>query len=113
MSGTKPGDQVRQFKEMVRELHAAGIESFSTSSSTTRPKATKRADVLLQRAGEQSLLHAERQRHVQKLLRMRQHGERQSSGDAGDDLPLPSPLVHNYHIDGFRFDLASILSRNR
>ena len=26
MEGTKPGDQVRQFKEMVRELHAAGIE---------------------------------------------------------------------------------------
>src|SRR5688500_2677203 len=26
MEGHKPGDQVRQFKEMVRELHAAGIE---------------------------------------------------------------------------------------
>ena len=48
-----------------------------------------------------------------QLLRLRQHGQRQPPDRPRDDLRCLRHWVHNYHVDGFRFDLASILSRDR
>ena len=80
MSGNKPGDQVRQFKEMVRELHAAGIEVILDVVFNHTAEGNETGPTFCFKGLEnQSLLHAERRRHVQKLLRLRQHGERQSS----------------------------------
>ena len=114
MQGHKPGDQVRQFKEMVRELHAAGIEVILDVVFNHTAEGNEHGpDVQLQGPREPRLLHAQRRRHVQNY-----------SG-CGNTVNGNHPIVremifhclrhwvHNYHIDGFRFDLASILSRNR
>ena len=64
--------------------------------------------------GEPGLLHAgERQPHLSRLLRLRQYVQRQPPHRPRDDFHCLRYWVHNYHVDGFRFDLASILSRNR
>ena len=74
-------------------LHAAGIEvildvvfNHTAEGNDTGP------DAQLQGAGEPRLLHARRRRHLQELLRLRQHGQRQSPDRPRDDLPLPAAL---------------------
>ena len=89
--------------------------SSSTWSSTTPAKATTQGPTLqLQGAGEPRLLHARQRRQRYK-----------NYSGCGNTVNGNHPIVremifhclrhwvHNYHIDGFRFDLASILSRDR
>jgi isoamylase len=114
MEGNKPGDQVRQFKEMVRELHAAGIEVildvvFNHTSEGNESGPTFGFKGLENRV--YYMLNAD--------------GTYRNYTGCGNTVNGNHPIVremifhclrhwvHNYHIDGFRFDLASILSRNR
>ena len=93
LAGDEPGAQVREFKEMVRELHAAGIEVILDVVFNHTAEGNEHGpDVQLQGPGEPRLLHAERRRHVQELSRLRQHGQRQSPDRPRDDLPLPAAL---------------------
>jgi glycogen operon protein len=112
--GDEPGDQVRQFKEMVRALHAAGIEVI--------------LDVVFNHTAEgnhigPTLSFKGLENRVYYMLNG--DGMYKNYSGCGNTVNGNHPIVremifhclrhwvYNYHIDGFRFDLASILSRNR
>jgi isoamylase len=114
-SGSEPGCQVREFKEMVRALHAAGIEVI--------------LDVVFNHTAEGNELGSTfsfkgLENRVYYMLGDGGGYYRNFSG-CGNTINGNHPIVrelifnclrhwvHNYHIDGFRFDLASILSRDR
>jgi len=114
MRGTKPGEQVRQFKEMVRELHAAGIEVI--------------LDVVFNHTAEgnhQGPTFGFKGLENRVYYMLNDDGTYRNYSGCGNTVNGNHPIVremifhclrhwvHNYHIDGFRFDLASILSRNR
>ena len=110
----QPGAQVKEFKEMVKAFHRAGIEVF--------------LDVVFNHT-------AERGRGFDtfefKGLENRNYYLLDEGGDfvnftgCGNTVNGNSPWMRqlifdclrswvcNYHIDGFRFDLASVLSRDR
>ncbi|MEJ2109321.1 MAG: glycogen debranching protein GlgX [Acidobacteriota bacterium] len=111
----KPGAQVAEFKQMVRELHASGIEVF--------------LDVVFNHTAERDAhgptFHFKGlENGVYYMLEPNGSGYRNFSG-CGNTVNCNHPIVrdlilnclrywvHHYHIDGFRFDLASILSRGR
>ncbi len=113
--GSEPGAQVREFKEMVLALHRAGIEVI--------------LDVVFNHTAEgneagPTLSFKGLENRVYYMLETGGRTHRNYSG-CGNTLNGNHPIVremifhclrywvHNYHIDGFRFDLASILSRNR
>ncbi len=113
--GTEPGCQVREFKEMVRALHSAGIEVI--------------LDVVLNHTAEgnqwgPTLGFKGLENRVYYMLENGGQYYRNYSG-CGNTLNGNHPIVremlfhclrhwvHNYHVDGFRFDLASVLSRDR
>ncbi|MEX0867487.1 MAG: glycogen debranching protein GlgX, partial [Pirellulales bacterium] len=111
----EPAAQVDEFKQMVRALHAAGIEVI--------------LDVVFNHTAEGNELGPtfSFKGLENKVYYMLENGGsfyRNYSG-CGNTVNGNHPVVremiflclrnwvHNYHIDGFRFDLASILSRDR
>jgi len=115
MAGTEPGGQVVEFKQMVRALHQAGIEVI--------------LDVVFNHTAEgnelgPTLSFKGLENRVYYMLGNGGSYYRNYSG-CGNTVNGNHPTVreliflclrhwvHNYHIDGFRFDLASILSRNQ
>ena len=114
-SGSEPGCQVREFKEMVRALHAAGIEVI--------------LDVVFNHTAEGNQLGPTfsfkgLENRVYYMLGDGGTYYRNYTG-CGNTINGNHPIVreliflclrhwvHNYHVDGFRFDLASVLSRDR
>jgi isoamylase len=114
-AGTEPGCQVREFKEMVRALHAANIEVI--------------LDVVFNHTAEGNHLGPTvsfkgLENRVYYMLGEGGSYYRNYTG-CGNTINGNHPIVreliflclrhwvHNYHIDGFRFDLASVLSRDR
>ena len=114
-AGQEPGCQVREFKEMVRALHQAGIEVI--------------LDIVLNHTAEgnedgPTFGFKGLENNVYYMLGDGGRTYRNYSG-CGNTLNGNHPIVremifhclrywvNNYHVDGFRFDLASILSRNR
>ncbi|MFT7644353.1 MAG: isoamylase [Pirellulaceae bacterium] len=112
--GTEPGAQVNEFKEMVKALHQAGIEVI--------------LDVVFNHTCEgndqgPSLSFKGLENHCYYMLD--EYGWYRNYSGCGNTINGNHPVVremifnclrhwvHNYHIDGFRFDLASILSRDR
>jgi isoamylase len=114
MSGSKPGDQVRQFKEMVRELHAAGIEVILDVVFNHTAEGNETGPTFCFKGLENKVYYM-----------LNENGTYKNFSGCGNTVNGNHPVmremifhclrhwVHNYHIDGFRFDLASILSRNR
>jgi isoamylase len=114
MQGHKPGDQVRQFKEMVRELHAAGIEVILDVVFNHTSEGNEQGPTFSFKGLENRVYYM-----------LDEHGKYRNFSGCGNTVNGNHPIVremifhclrhwvHNYHIDGFRFDLASILSRNR
>ncbi len=113
--GRKPGSQVREFKEMVRELHAAGIEVILDVVFNHTAEGNEHGPTLSFKGLENRVYY---------MLENGGLNYRNFTG-CGNTLNGNHPIVrelifhclrywvHNYHIDGFRFDLASILSRDR
>jgi len=114
-SSPEPGAQVREFKLMVRELHRAGIEVI--------------LDVVFNHTAEgnqlgPTLSFKGLENRVYYMLDNGGGWYRNYSG-CGNTVNGNHPIVRemifhclrhwalNYHIDGFRFDLASVLSRGR
>lgn len=110
-----PGGVVREFKEMVKELHAAGIEVI--------------LDVVFNHTGEgneygPTLSFRGIDNRVYYMLEDRPRYYRNYSG-CGNTLNCNHPIVRSLirdclhywvvemHIDGFRFDLGSILGRDQ
>ena len=111
----KPGGQVREFKEMVKALHEAGIEVILDVVFNHTCEGNERGPVLNFKGLENSVYY---------MLEPDKRFYKNYSG-CGNTVNGNHPIVremifhslrhwvHNYHIDGFRFDLASILSRDR
>ena len=114
-AGTEPGCQVLEFKQMVKALHQAGIEVI--------------LDVVFNHTCEgnelgPTLSFKGLENRVYYMLDNGGSRYRNYSG-CGNTVNGNHPIVremifhclrqwvHNYHVDGFRFDLASILSRDR
>jgi isoamylase len=114
-ASSAPGAQVSEFKEMVRALHQAGIEVI--------------LDVVFNHTAEgnqygPTLSFKGLGNRIYYMLANGGSEYRNYTG-CGNTVNGNHPVVreliflclrhwvHNYHIDGFRFDLASILSRDR
>jgi isoamylase len=114
-ASSTPGAQVNEFKQMVRALHAAGIEVI--------------LDVVFNHTAEgnelgPTLSFKGLENRVYYMLSNGGSGYKNYSG-CGNTVNGNHPILRemiflclrhwvlNYHIDGFRFDLASILNRDR
>ncbi|MEM9644763.1 MAG: glycogen debranching protein GlgX [Planctomycetota bacterium] len=113
-SGKAPGAQVNEFKQMVKSLHAAGIEVILDVVFNHTCEGNEQGPTLSFKGLENQVYY---------ILSEGQHYCNYSG--CGNTVNGNHPVVremifhclrhwvHNYHIDGFRFDLASILSRDR
>jgi glycogen operon protein len=111
----KPGAQVNEFKEMVRALHAGGIEVILDVVFNHTAEGNELGPTFSFKGLENSVYY---------MLEQGGAYYRNYSG-CGNTINGNHPVVRemifhclrhwvlNYHIDGFRFDLASILSRDR
>lgn len=114
-AGDEPGCQVNEFKQMVKALHQAGIEVILDVVYNHTCEGNERGPTLSFKGLENSVYY---------MLESENQYYKNFSG-CGNTVNGNHPIVremifhslrhwvHNYHIDGFRFDLASILSRDR
>ncbi len=114
-SGTEPGCQVNEFKTMVKALHQAGIEVILDVVFNHTAEGNELGPTLSMKGLENKVYY---------MLGNGGSYYRNYTG-CGNTINGNHPIVreliflclrhwvHNYHIDGFRFDLASILSRDR
>ena len=114
-AGSEPGCQVNEFKQMVKALHQAGIEVILDVVYNHTCEGNERGPTLSFKGLENSVYY---------MLESGGKYYKNFSG-CGNTVNGNHPIVremifhslrhwvHNYHIDGFRFDLASILSRDR
>ncbi len=114
-ANTEPGGQVDEFKQMVKALHKAGIEVILDVVFNHTSEGNERGPTFSFKGLENSVYY---------MLENDKRYYKNYSG-CGNTVNGNHPIVremifhclrhwvHNYHIDGFRFDLASILSRDR
>ncbi len=112
--GQEPGSQVREFKEMVRSFHQAGIEVILDVVFNHTCEGNENGPTLSFKGLDNQIYY---------MLERGQYYKNYSG--CGNTVNGNHPVVrdmifnclrhwvHNYHIDGFRFDLASILSRDQ
>jgi glycogen operon protein len=112
--GQEPGAQVREFKEMVRAFHRAGIEVILDVVFNHTCEGNEHGPTLSFKGLDNQIYY---------MLHNGQYYKNFSG--CGNTVNGNHPIVremifnclrhwvHNYHIDGFRFDLASILSRDQ
>lgn len=111
----QPGAQVHEFKTLVREFHKAGIEVILDVVFNHSCEGGERGPVLSMKGLENPVYYI-----------LNSDGAHYSNyTGCGNTINCNHPIcrewilhclrhwVHNYHIDGFRFDLASILCRDR
>lgn len=113
--GREPGAQVNEFKTMVKALHQAGIEVILDVVFNHTCEGNEHGPTLSFKGLENQVYY------------ILEEGGRKYANYSGcgntfnGNHPVVREMifhclrhwVHNYHIDGFRFDLASILSRDR
>jgi isoamylase len=107
------GMQVDEFKTLVRELHAAGIEVILDVVFNHTAEGNEAGPTLSFRGLDNSVYYM-----------LTPEGAYQNFSGCGNTLNCNHPVVRDfvrtslrhwvteYHIDGFRFDLASILGRD-
>jgi glycogen operon protein len=110
-----PGGQVNEFKEMVRELHKAGIEVILDIVFNHTAEGNEKGPTISFRGLDNSIYYIlnENRRYYQNY-----------SG-CGNTMNCNHPVVRTFimdclrywvmemHVDGFRFDLCSILGRDQ
>jgi glycogen operon protein len=113
--GTEPGCQVNEFKQMVKALHQAGIEVILDVVFNHTCEGNELGPVLSFKGLENRVYY---------MLGNDGSVYKNYSG-CGNTVNGNHPIVremifhclrhwvYNYHVDGFRFDLASILARDR
>ena len=111
----EPGAQVREFKEMVRAFHAEGIEVILDVVFNHTAEGNELGPTLSFKGLENQVYY----------MLAGGGGHYKNYSGCGNTVNGNHPVVremiflclrhwvHNFHIDGFRFDLASILSRDR
>ena len=109
------GQQVQEFKEMVRDLHAAGIEVILDVVFNHTAEGNETGPTLCFRGLDNSIYYM--------LDAQDPRGLRNFSG-CGNTLNCNHPIVRSLiidclrywvvemHVDGFRFDLGSVLGRD-
>jgi len=109
-----PGCQVDEFKQMVRSLHGDGIEVILDMVFNHTAEGNHIGPVINFRGLDNSIYY---------MLEEDRHFYRNYSG-TGNTLNCNHPVVRDYildclrywviemHVDGFRFDLASVLGRD-
>jgi glycogen operon protein len=114
-STTEPGGQVAEFKHMVRELHAAGIEVILDIVFNHTAEGNELGPTLSFRGLDNQIYY---------ILDEDRRYYRNFSG-CGNTLNCNHPVVRSLimdtlhywvaemHVDGFRFDLGSILGRDQ
>jgi glycogen operon protein len=112
-SGTL-GQQVDEFKNMVKELHRAGIEVYLDVVFNHTAEGGKKGPVISFKAMDNSIFY---------LLDPKTKEYLDYTG-CGNTMNCNHPVVRNFitmclhywvlhmHVDGFRFDLASVLGRD-
>jgi len=114
-SDKSPGGQVREFKEMVRELHKAGLEVILDIVFNHTAEGNERGPTFSFRGFDNSIYYTldENKRYYKNF-----------SG-CGNTVNCNNPVVKSFiidclrywvsemHVDGFRFDLGSILGRDQ
>jgi glycogen operon protein len=110
-----PGGQVREFKEMVRELHKAGIEVILDVVFNHTAEGNEQGPTLSFRGLDNSIYY---------MLDENNRYYKNYSG-CGNTVNCNHPVVRTLimdclrywvtemHVDGFRFDLGSILGRDQ
>lgn len=113
-AGTEPGVQVREFKQMVLAFHQAGIEVILDVVFNHTCEGNEHGPILSFKGLDN-----------RSYYMLDSSGHYKNYSGCGNTINGNHPLtrelifnclrywVHNYHIDGFRFDLASILSRDQ
>ncbi|MFW6214311.1 MAG: glycogen debranching protein GlgX [Alkalispirochaetaceae bacterium] len=113
-SGDKRGGQVREFKEMVKALHQAGIEVILDIVFNHSAEGNELGPTLSFRGIDNSIYY---------ILESNRRYYANYSG-CGNTMNCNHPIMRNFivdclrywvtemHVDGFRFDLASILGRD-
>jgi isoamylase len=109
-----PGGAVREFKEMVRELHKAGIEVLLDVVYNHTAEGNEHGRTFCFRGIENDVYY---------LLAKEQKQNYADYSGCGNTVNCNHPVVRSFiiqslrhwvldmHVDGFRFDLASVLSR--
>jgi glycogen operon protein len=110
-----PGGQVREFKEMVRELHKAGIEVILDIVFNHTAEGNELGPTFSFRGLDNTIYY---------MLDENKRFYKNYSG-CGNTVNCNHPVVRTFildclrywvvemHVDGFRFDLGSILGRDR
>ncbi|HEY9054007.1 MAG TPA: glycogen debranching protein GlgX [Rectinemataceae bacterium] len=110
----EPGAQVREFKAMVRDLHSAGIEVILDVVFNHTAEGNELGPTLSFRGIDNSIYY---------ILDADKRHYKNFSG-CGNTLNCNHPVMHEFirdclrywvvhmHVDGFRFDLGSILGRD-
>ena len=111
----QPAAQVSEFKEMVRALHTAGIEVILDVVLNHTAEGNAEGPTLSMKGLENSVYY----------MLDKDSGTYRNYTGCGNTINANHPVVrelivlclrywvYTYHIDGFRFDLASILSRDQ
>ncbi len=111
-----PGGAVREFKELVRELHKNGIEVILDIVFNHTAEGNERGITLNFRGFDNSIYYILEDNHKQYY---------KNYSGCGNTVNCNHPVLRTFiidclrywvtemHVDGFRFDLASILGRDR
>ncbi|MBW2504314.1 MAG: glycogen debranching protein GlgX [Deltaproteobacteria bacterium] len=111
-SDPEPGGEMREFKTMVKALHAAGIEVILDMVFNHTGEGDERGRTLSFRGLDNAVYYL-----------VDEHGTYANYSGCGNTVNCNHPVVRDLiidslcywvtemHIDGFRFDLASILGR--
>jgi glycogen operon protein len=114
-SDTAPGAQVREFKEMVRDLHKAGIEVILDIVFNHTAEGSEMGPTFSFRGVDNTIYY---------MLNENKRFYQNYSG-CGNTVNCNHPVVRSFildclrywvvemHVDGFRFDLGSILGRDQ
>ena len=115
-SDKTPGGAVREFKEMVREMHKAGIEIILDIVFNHTAEGNEHGVTMSFRGLDNSIYY---------ILEPNKKQYYSNYSGCGNTLNCNHPVVRNMimdclrywvcemHVDGFRFDLGSILGRDR
>ena len=112
-SSGQNGEQVNEFKEMVKKLHQAGIEVLLDVVYNHTPEGSEEGPILSFKGLNNDLYHFDENG---KHCNYSGCGNTiNASSDAGFDLILESLRYwsEDMHVDGFRFDLAPALAREQ
>jgi glycogen operon protein len=111
---TRPGQQAREFKEMVKQFHRAGLEVILDVVYNHTCEGNESGRTVSFRGLDNATYYL-----------LDREGRYHNYSGCGNTLNCNHPLVRDlildsltelvadYHVDGFRFDLAAILSRGR